>query len=108
MSDPVIVDDGGSTRIKHVRSSPNDVGAMDSLLNVQPGGGGVQSTHDFKGAAVGGFTRLQVVFVAQATGNATTTTRPLVSGDQVEIVSGDMKVTMDVGSPDYAYHFRSG
>src|SRR5262245_20525223 len=100
MSDPVIVDDGGSTRIKHVRSNAGDVRAMESLVNVQPGGGGAQSSHDFNGPVVGGFTRLQVVFVAQTTGNATTTTRTLVSGDKVEIVSGAMKVTMDVGSPD--------
>jgi hypothetical protein len=96
--DPVIVDDGGSTRIKHVRSSASDVGAMESLVNVQPGGGGAQSSHTFSGASVGGFTRMQVVYLDQASGNATPTTRTLAPGDKVEIVSGAMKVTLDVGS----------
>ena len=40
MADAIIFDDGGSTRIKRVMSTPTAVGAMDSLLDVDDLGGG--------------------------------------------------------------------
>src|SRR6266446_10224783 len=98
MSDPVIVDDGGSTRIKHVRSSAGDVGAMESLVNVQPVSGIPQSSHTFSGASVGAFSQVEVVFIDQATGTSTSNAHGLNPNDKVEIVSGSIRVTMDVGA----------
>ena len=43
MAEPVIFDDGGSTRIKRVLPG-NGVGEMDSLLNVDDLGGGVRGS----------------------------------------------------------------
>jgi hypothetical protein len=98
MSDPVIVDDGGSTRIKHVRSSATDVGDLESLVNVQTNSSGIpQSSHTFTGA-VGGFSQVEVVFIDQATGTSSATAQALIANDKVEIVSGPIKVTMEVGA----------
>src|SRR5262249_14115945 len=89
--DPVIVDDGASIRIRHVRSSAA-VEVIDALLDVP------QSVHSFP-AAVGGFTSMQLVFINSVNGQPTSPNpSPLNPGDKVEIVSNGLTVRMEIGS----------
>lgn len=101
MGNPVIIDDGGSTRIRHHRI-PHDpvagpVGAMDGLLDVQPVGGIGQSDHSFNGA-LGNFTTLKVSFIDPASGVTTPVAGipALLALDKVEIVSGRITVRVDI------------
>src|SRR5437868_6524267 len=94
---PVIVDDGGSTRIKHFRLPPSiAVGAMDGLLDVQPNAaaaGTGLSDHEFP-VTHGPFTVLKVSSTDPATGKTTESVAvPAVApGDKVEIISGAFTV----------------
>ena len=60
MADEVIIDDGGSTRIKQ-RVAVAGNGLMDTLLEVTDPGGGVSPHSD--ASAVGVFTSIRIVFL---------------------------------------------
>ena len=105
MAEPVIFDDGGSTRIKRVLPG-NGVGEMDSLLNVDDLGGGVRGSlykvND---------TFSQVLIVCQdKTGKPFSSTHALngpvevISGlnQQVsaQMVSGDLLLTVSSSASD--------
>ena len=61
MPDPVIIDDGGSTRIKQLKSAATS-GRMDDLLEVDPAAVPPQST-DF---ALGPFTQISILCISTA------------------------------------------
>ena len=104
-ADPVIIDGGGSTRIRYLPQ--NGVDDMDSLLNVGPLPPGFAppgmhgSQHTFTAKL---FTALKIVFIDPGTG--TPTAIPVVGsfalapGDKIEIVSGGYRVRVDINSPD--------
>jgi len=108
-SDPVIIDDGGSTRIRYLLET--GVGAMDSLLDVgelpkdSPAPGAQGSQHIFSPADRALFTDLTIVFTCPNSATPTTVQvagggkPPLVSGDKIVIVSGTLTVQMDIDSP---------
>lgn len=108
-ADPVIIDDGGSTRIRYLLDT--GIGAMDSLLDVGPlpegtPAPGVQgSQHVFTPKERPPFTDLTVVFTCPNSANPTVIQvagggkPPLASGDKVVIVSGPLTVQMDIDSP---------
>ena len=88
MADAVVIDDGGSTRIKRVLPAAG-VGEMDSLLNVK----GINTTKKGSTHSVNdNFTTVMIV-CQDKTGNPFTQTVPLNGGD-VEISSAlEQKVT---------------
>jgi hypothetical protein len=88
--DPIIIDDGGSVRIRHVRSTAAS-GAMETLLDVP-------SQYTFP-AALSTFTSLKLNFFDPATGVATAAFNgPVQSGDSVEINAADFKVRIVIGA----------
>ena len=103
-SDPVIIDDGGSTRLRYLLAT--GVGAMESLLDVgplpagSPAPGMQGSQHTFTAKL---FTALKIVFIDPDTGEPTAI--PVVGsfalspGDKVVIASGPLTVQMDINSP---------
>lgn len=105
MSEPVIFDDGGSTRIKRVLPG-NGVGEMDSLLNVDDLSGGARgSTHKVND------TFTQVLIVCQdKTGQAFSSTHALSGAVEVisglnqqvsaRMVSGDLLLTISSSTSD--------
>ena len=94
-ADPVIIDDGGSTRIRY--RPLTCVGAMDGLL-APPGM--QESRHTFTAKL---FTALKIVFIDPDSGTPTTIpvagSAPLAPGDKIEIVSGPLTVQVDIDSP---------
>ncbi len=111
-SDPVIIDDGGSTRIRYLLAT--GVGAMDSLLDVgplpegSPAPGLPGSQHTFSKTEHTLFTDLKIVFInpdtatptaIQVAGGGTGGKPPLAPGDRIVIVSGQLAVQVDIDSP---------
>ena len=108
-SDPVIIDDGGSTRIRYLL--PTGIGAMDSLLDVgplpegSPAPGSPGSQHTFSKTEHTLFTELKIVFISPDTATPTAiqvaggAKPPLVPGDKIVIVSGPLAVQVDIDSP---------
>jgi len=80
MADTVIIDDGGSTRIKQRASVPGN-GHMDSLLEVTAPGGGVGPHSD--ASATGLFNSITIVFLSP-TGVAT-----MASGAAIPLATSD-------------------
>ena len=95
---PVIIDDGGSTRIRYLPEEGDD--AMDSLLDVgplpgspAPGAQGSQHTLAIT------FTKLTIVFINPNSGEPTVAGgqySPLAPGDKIVIVSGDLTFQVDI------------
>ena len=98
-ADPIIIDDGGSTRLKHNRSTAA-AGEMDGLLTVLPNAAGVpQSSHSFP-SPLGAFTALRIVFHGPAgrptelpAGGGGFAVGP---GDTILVISGDLTIQMDI------------
>ena len=112
VSDPVIIDDGGSTRIRYLLAT--GVGAMDSLLDVgplpegSPAPGISGSQHTFTKVEHTLFTDLKIVFISpdtatpkaiQVAGGGIGGQPPLAPGDKIVIVSGKLTVQVDIDSP---------
>ena len=98
MADPVIFDDGGSTRIKQLRMT-TATGKMDDLLEVKVIAGSAQSTD----TAIGAFSQLQIACIkADGTSSppdlggapapAGTFPIAMVVGDTFEVQSGKHRV----------------
>lgn len=87
MGEPVIIDDGGSTRIRQLMGR-KATGILDHLLEVKPptAPSAPKSAND---TAPGPFTRIVIVFldVAGAANKATRKPIPLVAGDSFECSS---------------------
>ena len=111
-SDPVIIDDGGSTRLRYLLAT--GVGAMESLLAVgplpdgSPAPGMQGSQHTFTRVEHSLFTDLKIVYInpdtatptaIQVAGGETGNSPPLAPGDNIVIVSGTLTVQMDIDSP---------
>src|SRR5262245_6050982 len=107
MSEPVIIDDGGSTRLKLINTGK---GLMEGLLDVGvlPAGsaspGDLGSVEPVNSAA---YTTLNITTISPLTGLSTTTTvaspagTPLAVGDTIVVTSdalgGLIKVQVDIG-----------
>ncbi len=101
-ADPVIIDGGGSTRIRYLPLT--GIGDMDSLLAVGPLPPGFTppgkrgSQHTFTAKL---FTALKIVFIDPGTGEPTAI--PVVGsfalspGDKIVIASGPLTVQVDIG-----------
>jgi len=99
---PVIIDDGGSTRIRYLPEKGN--GAMDSLLDVgrlpegSPAPGMQGSQHTIAAA----FANLTIVYINPDTAKpgeipvAGGQYPPLAPGDKIVIVSGDLTFQVDI------------
>ncbi|MEO8128759.1 MAG: hypothetical protein ABJF23_12100 [Bryobacteraceae bacterium] len=102
-SDPVIIDDGGSTRIRFLLDS--GVGAMDGLLDVgelskdSPAPGSQGSQHIFTPPDRPLFTDLTIVFTCPKSATPTTVQVALAPGDKVVVTSGPLTVQLDIDSP---------
>ena len=95
MAEPIIFDDGGSTRIKHARA--NNQGNMDGLMDVTVVNGVPQSQHTFP-QGQGPFTVLRVGFIDRVTGaHMPIPTQALSPGDMVEITSGVLTARLTIG-----------
>ena len=81
MANPVIFDDGGSTRIKRV--VPNGPGAMNSLLDVDFSVNPAQANDKVDGP----FTLIRLVSIDQTGTAATAVDSALVTGDNFTIIS---------------------
>ncbi len=88
MADPIVFDDGGSTRIK--RLVANGVGSMEGLLDLDPNTNPPQSTATVPGP----FSQVRIVSL-DITGTAQTdVTIALANGDNFEIDSENNQVTL--------------
>ena len=92
--DPVVIDDGGSTRIKKLRNpeSGNSLGEMDTLMDVkhdrpEPGKSTSENTTNFRNRGYG--ERVTVSFVNSSGVAATAPGFPVDNFKFVKIVSGD-------------------
>jgi hypothetical protein len=92
MADPVIVDDGGSTRIKRLT---NGVGAMNGLLDVDPNANPPQSTESVHGP----FSHITVVTIDDTGAATTALDTDLVAHDTFTIFSANDQAT--VGTIDH-------
>jgi hypothetical protein len=92
MADPVIVDDGGSTRIKRLT---NGVGAMNGLLDVDPNANPPQSTESVHGP----FSHITVVTIDESGTATQALDSDLVANDSFTISSANDQFT--VGAVDH-------
>jgi hypothetical protein len=93
MPDPIIFDDGGSTRIRRLQTDGN--GAMDNLMNPDPGARPPQSQAE---TINGPFSHIKVLSIDQTGAVNTPIAVRLTSGDNFTISSeNDQSVSVKIG-----------
>ena len=114
MSDPVIIDCGGSTRIKQLLSAGNS-DTLDPLVDVDfnNGSGEYESNAPASANAPGGFTSVNIVYIDQAGNAAADPNSPftVAANNKIDVTSDNnqrVTVTIKAATADIKVHATGG